>query len=175
MRFPLQLASLGLLAVLAAPSSAAAQGARLSYIVQGSYGGDIAGTGEGAMGLGGGIGFPLAKRDAGGGVRGVATFDWYFPKDVTINTTALTPTYWEFNINGVLDVPSVRGLYVGSGINYTTYSLDGTYFTNAGGTELGINLLSGLKLGRGRGAPFAQARFELGGGKQLVLTGGLEF
>jgi hypothetical protein len=171
----LRLSSLTLLAALAVPSMATAQGARLSYIVQGSYGADIAGSGEGAMGFGGGIGFPLAKRDAGGGVRGVATFDWFFPKDATINTTVLTPTYWEFNINGVLDVQSVRGLYVGTGVNYTTYSIDGSQVANAGGTELGLNILSGIKLGSGHGAPFAQARFEIGGGKQLVLTGGIEF
>lgn len=175
MRFPLRLSTLGLLAALAVPSSAAAQGARLSYIVQGSYGGEIGGSGEGAMGFGGGIGFPLAKRDAGSGLRGVATFDWFLPKDVTIQSTALTPTYWEFNINGVLDVASVRGLYVGTGVNYTTYSVDGSQVANAGGTELGLNVLSGFKLGAGGGSPFVQARYELGGGKQLVLTGGIEF
>ena len=46
---------------------------------------------------------------------------------------------------------------------------------HAGGTELGVNVIGGLKLGRGHGAPFLQARYEVGGGKQLVVTGGIEF
>jgi hypothetical protein len=148
----------------------AAQGPRLSLITQVSYGLDVE-----AFGIGGGLGFPIQESKVGDGIRGQATFDWFFLDNVVSGPLATRPTYWEFNINGTYELPKTHGVYVGTGLNYTNYTVDGAQFVNAGGTELGLNLITGLKLGRGRGAPFAQARFEVGGGKQLVLTGGVEF
>ena len=156
------------LATWAAP--AGAQAPRLSIITQASYAAD-----REAFGVGGGLGFPIQESKVGDGIRGQATFDWFFLDNLVSGPLATRPTYWEFNVNGTYELPKTHGVYVGSGLNYTNYTVDGAVYANAGGTELGLNVLGGLKLGRVRGAPFVQARYELGGGKQLVLTGGIEF
>ncbi|MBP6443312.1 MAG: hypothetical protein KA267_04775 [Gemmatimonadales bacterium] len=155
---------------LLAPLAAGAQAPRLSIITQASYAADME-----AFGVGAGLGFPIQESKVGDGIRGQATFDWFFLEKVVSGPLATRPTYWEFNVNGTYELPKTHGIYVGTGLNYTNYTVDGALYTNAGGTELGLNAIAGLKLGRGRGAPFAQARYELGGGKQLVLTGGIEF
>jgi len=148
----------------------AAQSPRLSIITQASYALD-----KEAFGIGGGLGFPIQESKVGDGIRGQATFDWFIIDNVVSGPLATRPTYWEFNVNGTYELPKTHGVYVGTGLNYVNYTLDGSQVTNAGGTELGVNLIGGLKFGRGRGAPFAQARYEVGGGKQLVITGGVEF
>ncbi len=156
--------------VLAMPAVARAQGPRLSIITQASYGLDVE-----AIGVGGGIGFPIQESRVGDGIRGQATFDWFLLDKVVSGPLATRPTYWEFNLNGTYELPHSRGVYVGTGLNYTNSTRNGSLYANSGGTELGLNLIGGLKFGRGSGAPFAQARFEVGGGKQLVLSGGVEF
>lgn len=148
----------------------AAQAPRLSIITQASYAFD-----KEAIGLGGGLGFPIQESRVGDGLRGQATFDWFLLDNVVSGPLATRPTYWEFNVNGTYELPRTHGVYVGTGLNYVNDTRDGAQFVNAGGTELGLNLIGGLKFGRGRGAPFAQARYEVGGGKQLVITGGVEF
>jgi len=158
------------LALVAAAGPMAAQSPRLSIITQASYAFD-----REAIGIGGGLGFPIQESKVGDGIRGQATFDWFIIDNVVSGPLATRPTYWEFNVNGTYELPKTHGVYIGTGLNYVNYTLDGSQVTNAGGTELGVNLIGGLKFGRGRGAPFAQARYEVGGGKQLVITGGVEF
>lgn len=155
---------------LVMPTVARAQVPRLSIIGQASYGFEVE-----AIGVGGGIGFPIQESGKGDGIRGQATFDWFMIDKVVSGPLATRPTYWEFNLNGTYELPKSHGVYVGTGLNYTNSTRNGSLYANAGGTELGINLIGGLKFGRGSGAPFAQARFEVGGGKQLVLTAGVEF
>ncbi len=155
---------------LLAPAGAQAQAPRLSIITQASYA-----TDRKAIGIGGGLGFPIQESKVGDGIRGQATFDWFLLDNVVSGPLATRPTYWEFNVNGTYELPKTHGVYVGTGLNYINSTVDGALYTNAGGTELGLNAIVGLKLGRGHGAPFAQARYEIGGGKQLVLTGGIEF
>lgn len=157
-------------AVLVLPAGVLAQSPRLSIITQASYAFD-----KEAIGLGGGLGFPIQESRVGDGLRGQATFDWFLLDNVVSGPLATRPTYWEFNVNGTYELPRTHGVYVGTGLNYVNDTRDGAQFVNAGGTELGLNLIGGLKFGRGRGAPFAQARYEVGGGKQLVITGGVEF
>ncbi len=158
------------LGAVLAPLAAGAQAPRLSIISQASYATDME-----AFGIGAGLGFPIQESKVGDGIRGQATFDWFFLDKLVSGPLATRPTYWEFNVNGTYELPKTHGVYIGTGLNYTNYTVDGAIYTNAGGTELGLNAIGGLKLGRGHGAPFLQARYELGGGKQLVVTGGIEF
>jgi hypothetical protein len=152
--------ALGLAAV--APSSAQAQ---VGFVVQGSYGFDVE-----ALGVGGGINLGLGSLTEKQGIRLEATFDYFLADDPL--------TYWEINGNLLKDIPSIANLYVGAGVNYAKSSIDsgicGT-LVDCDSSDIGINLLGGYKLGSGKAAPFVQARFALGGGEQLYVTGGFRF
>ena len=89
--------------------------------------------------MGGGLGFPIQESKVGDGIRGQATFDWFFLDKVVSGPLATRPTYWEFNVNGTYELPKTHGVYVGTGLNYMNYTVDGSQYTNAGGTELGLN------------------------------------
>ncbi|MDX2261349.1 MAG: hypothetical protein SFU84_06585 [Gemmatimonadales bacterium] len=152
--------ALGLAAV--APSSAQAQ---VGFVVQGSYGFDVE-----ALGVGGGVNLGLGSLTEKQGIRLEATFDYFLADDPL--------TYWEINGNLLKDIPSIANLYVGAGINYAKSSIDsgicGT-LVDCDNSEIGLNILGGYKLGSGKAAPFVQARFALGGGEQLYVTGGFRF
>ncbi len=158
------LLALGLATV--APSSAEAQ---VGFVVQGSYGLDYE-----AIGVGGGVNLALGSLTEKQGIRLEATFDYFLTDDPL--------KVWEINGNLLKDIPAVANLYVGAGVNYANFSYDDNGLCGALGalcdassSEIGLNILGGYKLGSGKAAPFVQARFSIGGGEQLVLTGGFRF
>ena len=154
----------GVLAV-ATPTAANAQ---IGFVAQASYGLDYE-----ALGVGGGINFGIGSLTANHGIRLETTFD-YFLTDDPITT-------WEVNGNLLYDLKSVQNVYLGAGINYAKISIDndfcggGLFQVDCSNSEIGLNVLGGYKLGGGKAAPFVQARFALGGGEQLYLTGGFRF
>ncbi|MEI2719851.1 MAG: hypothetical protein V9E87_06865 [Gemmatimonadales bacterium] len=146
-----------------APSTASAQ---VGFVAQASYGFDVE-----ALGVGGGVNLGLGSLTEKQGIRLEATFDYFLADDPL--------TFWEINGNLLKDIPSVKNLYVGAGVNYANFSYDssvcGAFCSLADNTEIGINILGGYKLGTGKAAPFVQARFALGGAEQLYVTGGFRF
>lgn len=149
-----------------APSTASAQ---VGFVVQGSYGFDVE-----ALGVGGGVNLGLGSLTAKQGIRLEATFDYFLADDPL--------TFWEINGNLLKDIPSVKNLYVGAGVNYAHSSVDfgdvcGVFCNGIDGSssDIGINVLAGYKLGGGKAAPFVQARFAIGGAEQLYVTGGFRF
>lgn len=154
---------------LATPATANAQ---MGFVVQGSYGSEVE-----ALGIGGGVNFGMGSLTAKHGIRAEATFDYFLADDPL--------TYWEINGNLLYDLKSVKNLYLGAGINYAKADVDlgiGEDLCDAfgadcdtGNSDIGLNILGGFKLGTGKAAPFVQARFELGGGEQLVISGGFRF
>ncbi len=145
------------LLTLLSPLGASAQGPRLSYVGQVSYAADAEAVGLGA-GLTLGLG-PLTKQL---GIRLEATFDYFLVDDPA--------TLWEINADLLRDVPRLKHAYVGAGLNTAR-----TGVASAEQTDIGINVLGGYKLGSGKAAPFVQARFAIGGGDQLYVTGGFRF
>jgi hypothetical protein len=97
------------------------------------------------------------------------TFDYYFP-DRPIN-------YWELNGDLAWGFPisgSRLSVYVGGGLNVARASVSGV--PRSGATDLGLNLLVGLRVPTStRVTPYIELRPELGGGERLVLTTGLMF
>ena len=100
----------------------------------------------------------------------IGSFDYFFP-DCPDDVDC---TYWEINSN--LAIPLVAsGIdpYVGAGLNiaHVSAELEGS---DLGGsdTEVGLNLLGGLRFPLGGVSAFAEGRIELGGGEQFVLTFG---
>lgn len=147
----------------ATPSTASAQ---MGFVVQGSYGSDYE-----AIGAGAGVTFGLGSLTTNSGIRAEATFDYFFTDDPL--------KVWEVNANALMDIKSVPGLYVGAGVNYANFSWD---FDNlceiidcdSSESEIGLNVLGGWNFAGSKG-PFVQARFALGGGEQLYVTGGIRF
>ena len=96
--------------------------------------------------------------------RLIGSFD-YFPGGSSNN--------WEINANAINLFP-VRNFransYLGAGLNVAHMSPN----VGAGHTNLGLNLLAGIRLA-GAQAPFLETRLELGGGSQFLVTLGYNF
>ena len=111
-------------------------------------------------------------------LEATASFDFFFPEEDVIDT------YWEANANVNYQVQGVQSPfvpYVGGGLNVARIELrpvdlpgDGTS-PGASSTEIGLNLLGGVRYVGTAATPYAEVRFEVGGGEQVVLTGGLIF
>ncbi len=100
----------------------------------------------------------------------LGSFDVFFPgEDVD---------YWEVNGNAVYNFPFPETLirpYAGGGLNIAHIDANGRGFGHGEDTDLGLNLLGGVKFPLANFTPFAEARVELEGGEQFVLTGGVLF
>ncbi len=156
--------------LVAATFTAPTANAQIGFVVQGSYALDSE-----AFGVGGGLNFGLGSMTENSGISAEVTFDYFFPKDGDLLGQSYGSKYWEINGNGLYDIRSVRGLYVGAGVNYATVSLDNCSGSDlCDNSEVGLNVLSGYKFSGGKG-PFVQARFSIGGSEDLFLTGGFRF
>jgi opacity protein-like surface antigen len=110
-------------------------------------------------------------------VTGAVSFDYFFqdcdPADCT---------YFEINANGLYPIEmegSDFAPYAGGGLNIARASVE---FTDAFGntssaddTEIGLNILGGANFAISGFDVFAEARLELGGGEQFVITFGTLF
>lgn len=150
---------------LATPATANAQ---IGFVVQGNYALD----GIEEFGVGGGVNFGVGSLTAKHGIRAEATFDYFFAEDPA--------TFWQLNGNLLYDLKSVKNLYLGAGVNYSKLSVDDSGsgacdIVDCSSSDIGLNVLGGFRLGTGKSAPFVQARYELGGGENLVVTAGIRF
>mgnify|MGYP001606807906 FL=1 len=104
-------------------------------------------------------------------LRVIGSFDWFFPGN--------NVDYFEINANVAYQftLPGSRiGPYVGGGLNIARASVDLPVLGKSSDTQVGLNLLGGLRFpSAGRIRPYVEGRFELSGGEQFVLTGGLLF
>ncbi|MBI1967297.1 MAG: hypothetical protein HYS40_04855 [Gemmatimonadetes bacterium] len=138
--------------------------AQARFGVQANFGTDT------DFGIGGRAIFGLQSLFPATPLDGHVTFDWFFPEG--------DATYWELNGNVAYRFPVQRNLgpYVGGGLNIAHISVDLPLGGTVSDTDAGLNVLGGISFGaRGRAAPFVELRGELGGGEQLVITGGLRF
>jgi hypothetical protein len=104
----------------------------------------------------------------------IGSFDYFFI-DCRFDCS-----YWEINAN--LAVPVVAATidpYLGAGLNIAHISIGDDdlepFDREASDTDLGVNLLGGLRFPIGNLSSFLELRGELGGGDQLVLTFGFLF
>jgi hypothetical protein len=105
-------------------------------------------------------------RNFGQGLRGIGSLDLFFPE---------RGNYFELNGNIAYGF-SIEGNnslfpYVGSGLSLAHMSGG----NNNSDTDLGLNLLAGTAFAAEHLRPFVEARFEVGGGEQLVFTAGVLF
>ncbi|WP_420448373.1 outer membrane beta-barrel protein [Candidatus Palauibacter sp.] len=113
------------------------------------------------------------------GLSLVGSFDYFFPSDAEADAIGAEINYWELNGNVVLDI-SVGGTvapYAGAGINY----VEASGSVSAGGisistseSEVGANLLAGLRFGSAGPSPFLEGRYSTAS-EQIVVAVGLMF
>ena len=117
------------------------------------------------------------------GLEVAGAFDWFFP-DLESDDDDLDYTYFEINGNFLYNFSLQRTTifipYAGAGVNIAHGSLDseilGDDEVEVSDTEVGMNILGGMKVNlTERLQPFIECRFEIGGGEQFVVTGGLLF
>jgi opacity protein-like surface antigen len=140
----------------------------VSFGIQADFGTDT------DFGIGGRVVFGLRSLFPGTPLDAHVSFDYFFP-DAPAGTDV---TYWEVNGNVAYRIRTTsRSLapYVGGGLSIAHASVDvGT--ASASDTDVGLNLLGGTTFGaRSNVKPFAEARFTIGAGEQLVITGGVRF
>lgn len=126
------------------------------------------------FGIGGRVVFGLRSLFPRAPLDGQVGFDYFFPDE----PPGVDLTYWEINGNVAYRIPNVTGSvapYVGGGLNIAHTSVDRP-LSRTSDTDVGLNLLGGTTFGtRGAVRPFAEMRVTVGGGDQLVITGGVRF
>lgn len=133
-----------------------------------------------AVGVGAGWGLALGEMTTQTGIWGQASVDLFFPDDIKVlngaDSVVTKQSYYEFNMNFIKVAKVVPGLFVGAGINYSTLRFDiDDYRGELDGANLGVSVLGGFHFGPWKQAPFVQARYEFGGGKQFVVSAGVAF
>ena len=157
-----------LLSITVVPG-AVAQERPIRFGVQGSWADDA------DLGVGARVQVGLA--DFHEGLRGIASFDYFFPdSDGSIGVVDVDVTYWELNANLTYTLKGDLAPYVGTGLNLAHASAGlAAGAVNLGSeseTDLGLNLLGGLRLSN---RFFAEAKLELGGGENFMVSAGLLF
>ena len=119
------------------------------------------------------------------GLRVIGSFDLFFPDDYELEGgdggVAGDVDYWEANLNLAYDVglPLIPiSPYIGGGLNIAHIELRDTPNDEAlalDQTDTGVNVLAGVEVDAGPIAPFVEFRYEILGGEQWVLTGGILF
>lgn len=136
---------------------------------QSSIGGQVSWADDADMGIGVRAMLPVPALHPQ--IAIVPSFDVFFPgSDLS---------YWELNGNVhytfVTDNPNLSP-YIGAGLNVARFSARvSPGLGRVSDTEVGVNVLGGLRFPVGTFSPFVEARIELGGGEQFVLSGGLLF
>lgn len=159
----------GLVGALGALAMLALSGPGTPAVGQVHLGPQVSLADDADVGIGGRI---TAGVEGYSGLEVMGSFDVFFP-DAEFD-------YWEINGNLVhnfelTDSPSLRP-YAGGGLNIAH-----TDFDDRPGpeddedTDVGLNLLGGFKFPMEGVTPFVEGRFEIEGGEQAVVTGGLLF
>lgn len=104
----------------------------------------------------------------------IGSFDWFFPDD----DEGVDVRYFEINANVGYPLEA-EGFdpYVGAGLNIANsgVSFDDPALDDRSDTEIGVNLLGGLKFPFGDMSAFTEIRLELSGGEQFVISAGVLF
>lgn len=132
------------------------------------------------IGVGFGVEVPVEEVNDRFSIHGNALY--FFPGESAEEIPGVDADvdYWELNANGRFRIPLADQSwtpYLGAGLNIGrvsgSVSIDGVGSTKETSTELGVNVLGGVQFGDGASRPFVEGRYELGGGEQFVLSGGI--
>lgn len=160
-------------AILAVGLAAQPAAAQAQFGVQGSYSDDF------DFGVGARAQFDLGSAIDPEGplsqLTGVVSFDYYFP-----DCDPADCSFFELNGNALYPLDFGEGFspYVGGGLHFARVSAEvdtGFGVEEASDNEVGLNALGGASFGLGTLEAFAEAKIELAGAEQFVLTFGVLF
>jgi hypothetical protein len=131
-----------------------------------SFGAQLSFADETDLGIGAraNIGLPFT------GLRVIPAFDYFFPDREGLD-------YFEIsgNVAYSIGVPNpALSPYVGGGLLIARTSWDLPEISRSN-TDLGLNLLGGVRFGVGPIKPFAEARFAIVDDSQFIIAGGINF
>ena len=110
------------------------------------------------------------------GIRVAASYDYFFP-DSGFAPPGGDYDYRELNFNVIGDVsfPSVTNFvpYIGGGVNLAWKSVPSDGMEGPEERLYGMNLVAGFRFAVAGFTPFVEARYELEGGQQLLVAGGI--
>ncbi len=110
------------------------------------------------------------------GIRVAGSFDYFFP-DSGLGDPGGDYDYHELNFNvlGDLSFRDVTNLvpYVGGGLNVVWQSVPSDGAADPDERLFGMNLVAGFRFPLEGFTPFVEARYELEGGQQLLIAGGI--
>lgn len=147
-------------ALLFAAGMASAADKPLSFGLQASYG-EEADFAVGARAI-------YNLEDVHEGLNLVGSFEYYFPSNEGIDVT-----YFEVNGDLHYNIPLEDAKvepYAGAGLNFARASWDG-----GSESEVGLNLIGGINVPAGNLKLFLEAKLEVEGGDQFVVTAGIRF
>ncbi|WP_420440437.1 hypothetical protein [Candidatus Palauibacter sp.] len=110
------------------------------------------------------------------GIRVAGSFDYFFP-DSGLGDPGGDYDYRELNFNvlGDISLPDVTNLvpYVGGGVNVAWESVPSDGMEGPEERLFGLNVVAGFRFPLVGFTPFVEARYELEGGQQLLVAGGI--
>ena len=110
------------------------------------------------------------------GIRVAGSFDYFFP-DSGLGDPGGDYDYRELNFNvlGDISLPDVTNLvpYVGGGVNVAWESVPTDGMEGPEERLFGLNVVAGFRFPLVGFTPFVEARYELEGGQQLLVAGGI--
>ncbi|MCY3600288.1 MAG: hypothetical protein OXN85_10010 [Gemmatimonadetes bacterium] len=110
------------------------------------------------------------------GIRVAGSFDYFFP-DSGLGDPGGDYDYRELNFNvlGDLSFPDVTNFvpYVGGGLNVAWQSVPADVGEDSEERLFGMNIVAGFRFPLAGFTPFVEARYELEGGQQLLVAGGI--
>ena len=139
-------------------------------------GGQVSFADDADFGLGPRIAFALSSLTSG--LWLVGSFDYFFP-DQGLDGMPGNREYWEINSNLLYHVDLVDATnlepYFGAGLNVARRTIPSAVPEAESTTRLGLNLVGGLNFPLAGLTPFVELRFEIAGGEQFVIAGGILF
>jgi hypothetical protein len=127
------------------------------------------------LGIGGRLGFGVPAADEGifSRLQIMVAFDYFLDGLGCDNCT-----YWELTPAAIVPIAISEGLdtYVGAGLNIARFSFDEDILgVDVSSTDTGLAAIGGLRFPISSLAAFGEARLNIGGADQLVLTFGFLF
>ena len=104
------------------------------------------------------------------------SFDYFFP-DSGLRASDGDYDYRELNLNVLGDIPLARITnlipYIGGGVNVAWKSVPSDAVEDPPERLYGLNLVAGFRFPLVEFTPFVELRYELEGGEQLLIAGGI--
>ena len=145
------------------------------------FGGQVLWADDAELGVGARVEIPFANKLSKTGPLSqtffIGQFDWYLDPCGDAAGTGVDCQWWEINPGLAVPLNTTSDIkpYLGAGLNVAHSKVDMGTFGSASDTEMGLNLLGGIKFVLGSMDAFSEARISLGGGEQFAIQFGFLF